>query len=132
MLERRLSEAETSRVRPFQRSSLIPQHRARQHKKVKRSRRSDSDLSIKPKLYERFLHPTTLHDCGFHDQDDLERDLEGILCGKRPRKVGEMPRRLGNFVRLCPATAAYRHALRLRQQVVRQSPCEDNSSWTKP
>ncbi|CAM9309474.1 unnamed protein product, partial [Sphacelaria rigidula] len=57
-----------------------------------------------------------------HEQDEarnLRRDLDQILCGRRPRRVGELPRRMGNYVRLCPGTTAYRHAKRLGRKVVR-------------
>ena len=60
------------------------------------------------------------------DEVELDKDLNDILGGRRPRIVGELPNRMGNFVRLCPATTAHRHARRLRKRIIRPRPGEDN------
>lgn len=60
------------------------------------------------------------------DEVELDKDLHDVLGGRRPRKVGELPNRMGNFVRLCPSTTAYRHARRLRRRVIRPPPGDDS------
>lgn len=69
------------------------------------------------------LHTT--HRVAFQEEAELEKDLDEILCGRRPRRVGEKPARMGNFVRLCPGTTAYRNARRLRRKVIRPRPGDD-------
>lgn len=63
---------------------------------------------------------------------EKEKDLGDILCGRRPRQVGEPPARMGNFVRLCPGTAAHRYARRLRRRVIRPQPGDDDDPHAKP
>ncbi|CAM9643629.1 unnamed protein product [Hapterophycus canaliculatus] len=72
------------------------------------------------------------HHASFQEETQLEKDLDEILCGRRPRQVGEKPARMGNFVRLCPGTTAYRHARRLRRKVIRPRPGDDGDDDSVP
>jgi hypothetical protein len=49
-------------------------------------------------------------------QTVLERDLESILEGRKPRLYGEMPAVMGDYTRLCPGTAVYERAEKLKRR----------------
>ena len=51
---------------------------------------------------------------GAADRAQLNEDMQRILCGRRPRALGEMPRHLGHYERVCPGSDAFNRAMRLK------------------
>lgn len=44
----------------------------------------------------------------------LDDELASVLYGKVPRSYGEMPEYLGQYERICPATAAYDRIMKVK------------------
>ncbi|CAM9228642.1 unnamed protein product [Laminaria digitata] len=118
VLEKRLSSSETSKARTFkerrasenfdQRNASAPPFESENERGAKTSAQGSRPRRRK-------------------DGVELERDLNDVLKGRQPRKVGEIPAEMGNFVRLCPDTAAHRHARRLRRRVIRPQPGHEDT-----
>jgi hypothetical protein len=49
-------------------------------------------------------------------QTVLERDLDATLEGRKPRLYGELPATMGDYTRLCPGTAVYERAEKLKRK----------------
>jgi tubulin polyglutamylase TTLL5 len=49
----------------------------------------------------------------------LESDLKDILGDLRPRRVGQVPRHLGDYQKIAPDTKIYQHVLRLKGRIIR-------------
>lgn len=47
--------------------------------------------------------------------EQLEEDLQAVLRGAVPRRYGEMPKRLGKFRRICPGSAQFERAMKLKR-----------------
>lgn len=48
------------------------------------------------------------------DRNQLNEDIDAILCGKRIRPLGELPDHLGNYQRICPGSEAFSRAMKLK------------------
>lgn len=48
------------------------------------------------------------------DKQQLNADLSGILYGRRPRVLGEIPSKLGAYQRICPGTDAFNRVTKLK------------------
>jgi tubulin polyglutamylase TTLL5 len=58
----------------------------------------------------------------YHRKDtDLAADLQEVMGTARPRRVGEEPRYLGAYERLCPGTPVYSQCLRLKAKLIKPS-----------
>eukprot|EP00903_Cladosiphon_okamuranus_P009476 g9030.t1 len=133
VLGRRLSANENSKARPFKQHRDHHLHQPQQHGSPSETSGNAEEVG---NISGRGQPPTTNGDHTHRprrskEEAELDRDLDGILCGRRPRRVGEPPARMGNFVRLCPGTAAHRHARRLRRRVVRPQPGDDDEPAAK-
>ena len=49
----------------------------------------------------------------------LEDDLREILGKQVPRQVGEDPKKLGDYQKLCPNTKIHQHVLRLKGKIIK-------------
>ncbi|CBJ31384.1 conserved unknown protein [Ectocarpus siliculosus] len=126
ILGRRLKETEHSKTRAFKQRHYPHHHQqAFDTTEVQGDARAGDNVYPSPsaKASASREHQRPRRTRG---EADLESDLDQILRGRRPRQVGELPARMGNFVRLCPGTAAHRRARRLRRKVIRPQPGDDD------
>ncbi|CAM9171739.1 unnamed protein product [Ectocarpus fasciculatus] len=126
ILGRRLNETEHLKTRAFKQRHYPHHHQqAFDTPEAQRDARAGDNLypspSAKASTSREHQRPRRTR-----EEADLESDLDQILRGRRPRQVGELPARMGNFVRLCPGTAAHRRARRLRRKVIRPQPGDDD------
>lgn len=59
-----------------------------------------------------------------HGRNDgeLEQDLQDILGDYRPRRPGELPKKMGQFERLAPETPYHQHVMKLRKRLFKDGP----------
>ena len=54
------------------------------------------------------------------DRAQLNEDMRAILCGRRPRALGEMPAHLGAYERVAPGSASFERAMRLKLSALKR------------
>jgi tubulin polyglutamylase TTLL5 len=97
--------------------------------RIKNSMIKDTIALVEPAPYDRAavarILKRRLHDISKNrftsskNDTDLDNDLKEIFGDYTPRRIGENPKNMGDYQRLCPNTKIYTHIMRLKGKIIK-------------